>query len=78
MQALIFGYLFIKKKVRASSVAVNRGKPERSESITIPACARMTTVLETLPERLLQLALPQLRNDGFNAFRAPCYLYLAI
>jgi hypothetical protein len=28
-QALIFGYLFIKKKVGASSVAMNRGKTAR-------------------------------------------------
>jgi len=25
-------------------------------------------------KRLLQLALPQLRNDGFNAFPVSCYL----
>ena len=58
MQALIFGYLFIKKKVRAPSAAVSRGKTEPAaknsdrfkisfaEHFVVLACARMTTVLD--------------------------------
>ncbi len=44
--------LFHQGKSKNPSVA-NRGKPERrsknSERIKIPACAGMTTVLETMP-----------------------------
>jgi len=58
--------------------AANRGKPERSENIKIPACARMTIVVKTLLERLIRLNLSQLRNDGFNAFPASFYLQLAV